>query len=229
MNLRKIKYNIKSMVFKLLGKNSYSRVQLNDWLEKIEIKTDKALEIGASFNPVIKKVKSWKVKQYKTLDDNLENPCNPDFNLDLNLLYFSDKYGWISKKKEDNPMIKKVLNYHPNIIFCLEVMEYIYKPDTVLKFFYDILASDGSLYISFYAIYPVHEPHKHYSLRYTKWGIINLLKEAGFSKWEIVPRKATKGIEELNSFYKKEKMWALKNSRLPYDIGYFVKTFKNQQ
>jgi len=226
MNLKRIKHNLGSIVYKLLGKISYSRIQLNDWLKNIDIKANKVLEVGASFNPVIKKVKSWEVKQYRTLDNNLENSCNLDFLLDLNSLHFSDRYGWISKKKSDVQVIKKVLGYQPNIIFCLEVMEYIYKPDTVLKFFHDILAPGGSLYISFHTIYSVHEPYKHDSLRYTKWGIINLLKEAGFPKWEITPRKATKGLKELKGFYKKEKMWTLKNSPLPYDIGYFVKVFK---
>ena len=102
-------------------------------------------------------------------------------------------------------------------------MEYIYKPDMVLKFFHDVLAPGGILYISFHTIYPVHQPYKYDSLRYTKWGIINLLKDAGFSKWEITTRVATQGLKELKTFYKKEKMFALKKSNLPYDIGYFVK------
>jgi len=213
-------------IYKLLGKTSYSRVQLNNWLKKIEVKTNKVLEVGANLNPVIKKVKSWKVNQYKTLDNNLQTPCSPDFNLDLNLLYFSDKYGWLSKRKTDIKAIKRVVDFSPNIIFCLEVMEYIYKPETVLKFFYDILAPGGILYISFHTIYPVHEPYKYDSLRYTKWGIIHLLEEAGLSKWEITPRTATKGSEELKKFYKKEKMFVLKKSPLPLDIGYFVKAYK---
>lgn len=214
MNFRLIKYNLKLAVYKLLGITSYSRVQLNDWLKKIEIKADRILEVGAGFNPIIKKVKVWKVKEYKTLDNNLENPCNPDFNLDLNRFSYKD------------PVAKQVFKYKPNVIFCVEVMEYIYKPDKVLKFFYDILSSKGILYISFHTIYPVHQPYKYDSLRYTKWGIINLLKDAGFSKWEITARVATKGLKELKAFYKKEKMSSLKNSNLPFDIGYFVKATK---
>jgi len=93
MNLRLIKYKIKSTLYGILGKTSYSRIQLNNWLKKIEVKKDRILEVGASLNPVIKKVKSWQVVEYKTLDNNLEL-YNPDFDLDLNQLYFSDKYGW---------------------------------------------------------------------------------------------------------------------------------------
>ena len=211
MNLRRVKYYIRSMIYKLLGKTSYSRIQLNNWLKNIKVKTDRVLEVGASFNPVVKKVKNWQVKNYKTLDNSLENPCNPDFNLDLNHLSYKDS------------VVKKVFDYNPNIIFCLEVMEYIYKPDTVLRFFHDILTPGGNLYISFHTIYPVHQPYKYDSLRYTKWGIINLLKEAGFSKWEIRSRVATKGLKELKSFYKKEKMHTLKKSNLLYDIGYLIK------
>ncbi len=227
MKLQIIKTYLKYKVFNLLGKTSLSRIQLNKWLKSVDIETDKVLEVGSSFNPIISKVSGWKVNKYKTLDNNLEKDCNPDFNLDLNCLRFSDKYGWISKRKKDNRTIKKIFNYQPNIIFCLEVMEYIYKPDTVLRLFYDILDKKGILYISFHTNYPVHNPYEHDSLRYTKWGIINLLKEAGFPKWEITPRKATKGLKELKSFYKKEKMWVLKNNDLVVDIGYLVKAYKN--
>jgi len=232
MNSRLIKYRLKQVLYKLLGKTSYSRIQLNDWLKNIDVNKNGVLEVGAGSNPVIKKVKSFQVKQYKTLDNNFQIDCKPDFNLDLNQIRFSDKNGWISKAGPqttpdiNNKVIKKVFKYSPNIIFCLEVMEYIYKPETVLKFFYDILAPGGVLYISFHTIYPVHEPYEYDSLRYTKWGIIHLLEEVGFSKWEVTPRTATKGSEELKKFYKKEKMFALKNSELPYDIGYFVKAMK---
>jgi len=137
MNLNLIKYHLKQILYKLLGKTSFSRIQLNDWLKKIGVKADRVLEVGPSFNPVIKKVKKWQVKTYKTLDNNLENSCNPDFNLDLNHIDYKGS------------IVKKVFKYKPKVIFCLEVMEYVYKPDAVLKFFYDILAPEGNLYISF--------------------------------------------------------------------------------
>lgn len=214
MTLQYLKTQLKNKLFPFIKRTSQTRVQLNKWLKTIVVEADKVLEVGAGFNPIIKKVKVWKVKKYKTLDNNLENPCNPDFNLDLNRFSYKD------------PVAKQVFKYKPNIIFCIEVMEYIYKPDKVLKFFYDILSSKGILYISFHTIYPVHQPYKYDSLRYTKWGIINLLKDAGFSKWEITARVATKGLKELKAFYKKEKMSSLKNSNLPFDIGYFVKATK---
>lgn len=210
MNLKLIKFNLKRKVYDWLGKTSLSRVQLNQWLKKIDIKTNRVLEVGASFNPVVKKVKSWKVKEYKTLDNNLERDCSPDFDVDLNHL------------EKDKKTVKNVARYSPNIIFCLEVMEYIYKPYEVLRFFNNILADGGILYISFHKIYPVHEPYKYDSLRYTKYGIINLLKDAGFTDWKITPRITTKGRESLASFYKQEKMHVLKKSNLPQDIGYLI-------
>ncbi len=226
MKFQIIKTHLKNKIFNLIGKTSLSRIQLNRWLKSVDIKTDKVLEVGPSFNPVINKVRSWKVNRYKTLDNNLEADCNPNFSLDLNHIRFSDKYGWIGKRKKDNRVIKEVFKFSPNIIFCLEVMEYIYKPNEVLAFFHDFLSKDGTLYISFHSIYPVHEPYKYDSLRYTKWGVINLLKDSGFSKWEIEPRTVTVGKSELLSFYKKEKMRALKNSDLIIETGYLVKAEK---
>ena len=214
MNFQIYKTILKNKVFDLIGKTSLPRTQLNQWLRTINIKADRVLEVGAGSNPVINKVKSWNVGNYKTFDNNLQGDCNPDFRIDLNHL------------ENKGTTIKNVIKYSPNIIFCLEVMEYIYKPYSVLRFFHDALAKNGVLYISFHTIYPVHEPYKYDSLRYTKWGIINLLKDAGFKKWKIASRDATEGKDSLVSFYKKEKMWALKKSDLITDTGYLVKAFK---
>lgn len=219
MTHHKLIQKFKLFIVHLFKGSSYTRVQLNDWLKSISISSKRVLEVGASLNPVIKKVNKWDVKEYKTLDNNIEVDCKPDFFVDLNLLHFSDKNGW-------GRSVQKVLQYKPNVLFCLEVMEYIYKPETVLKFFYEVLAPKGTLYISFHSIYPIHQPYKFDSLRYTKWGIVHLLEEVGFTKWEITPRIATKGRDALNAFYKAEKMHGLRNSNEQFNIGYFIKAIK---
>ncbi|MEI6775113.1 MAG: hypothetical protein WCL18_10510 [bacterium] len=174
----------------------------------------------------MKKVTSWNVKEYKTLDNNLESKVKPDFRIDLNLLRWSDRHGWTTKNEGETKDIKEVIKYKPNVLFCLEVMEYIYKPDTALKFFYDILSPKGVLYISFHSIYPIHQPYKFDSLRYTKWGITHLLEEVGFSRWDITSRKATEGKDSLSAFYRKEKMKYLIHNKDLFDIGYFIKAIK---
>lgn len=214
MNTNLIRSSLKRKVYEILGKTSLTRNQLNKWLKLIDLKADRVLEVGANFNPVMKKLKSWNVNIYKTLDNNLQGNCKPDFNIDLNHL------------EKHEIQMQKVKKFSPEVIFCLEVMEYIYKPYEVLSFFHKILAKNGVIYITFHTIYAVHEPYKYDSLRYTKWGIINLLKDAGFSKWEITSRPTTMGKTDILSFYKKERMWALKNSDLITDTGYLVKAYK---
>lgn len=226
MVFRFIKYKVKKSIIGFIRKPSYSRIQLEEWLKSIDVNAERVLDVGTNFNPVADRVKNWRVNQYKILDNNLEGDCCPDFKLDLNRIYFSDKYGWRGKTNKETETLKTIFNFSPNIIFCIEVMEYIYRPETVLKFFYDVLEKNGVLYISFHTIYPVHEPYRYDSLRYTKWGIMHLLKEVNFSNWKIIPRKATRGINELTAFYKNEKMRTLKNNNLIFDTGYFVKAIK---
>jgi len=226
MKLKHIIRKLKTKLGILLRGTSYTRIQLNDWLKTISVDVDRVLEVGASLNPVITKVKSWKVTQYKTLDNNLEVECNPDFPLDLNLLVWSDKKGWMTKVKGKQTTLNKALRYKPQVLFCLEVMEYIYKPETVLKFFHDVLAPGGILYISFHTIYPIHKPKEYDSLRFTKWGIMRLLKDVGFTSLEITPRAATKGRDSLRNFFKNERMHALWSAKETFDIGSFVKATK---
>ncbi len=222
---RYLYHRIKIFFKHLLGRTSITRIQLNNWLSSISINTNKVLEIGAGKNPVIQRVNKWKTKEYKTLDNNQQGMCNPDFEIDLNSLMWSDTKGWVSKNHNYQRALKEVLKYKPNILFCLEVMEYLYKPETILKFFYDILLPKGILYISFHFIYPVHEPYEYDSLRYTEQGVINLLKEAGFKRIYITKRIATKGRESLKRFFYLERMHQSKSKKVDV-IGNFVKAIK---
>ena len=88
------------------------------------------------------------------------------------------------------------------------------------------LKEGGIAYISFPTIYPVHNPPSIDYLRYTKNGVEKLLKEGGFSTWEITPRIATNGVEALARFYSLEGMHPVKNDRVIFDIGYLCKVIK---
>ena len=114
-----------------------------------------------------------------------------------------------------------------NMIFCLEVMEYVWNPVLAIQNIYDLLENDGFAYISFPAIYPVHNPVEIDSLRYTKQVIERYLKMAGFDRWEIKAREATKGRDLLAMFYGEERMHPLRKSELPFNIGYLVKAYKS--
>lgn len=204
--------SLKRLAKKILGiSDSCFRTQLEDWLKTIDVKAKTVLDIGGGLKPVHSRTKSFEVKKYMVLDNNLEGNFHPDFYADLNNL--SEK------------ATKKLKGLSFEVIFCLEVMEYIYNPLSTLKFIYNLLEKSGVLYISFPSIYPPHEPIKNDYLRYTKQGIIMLLKKSGFSKIKVFPRVATHGKKDLKSFYKKEKMKGV-NKDVIFDIGYMVIAYK---
>jgi SAM-dependent methyltransferase len=189
---------------------SYYRDQLERWLETISISADNVLDIGGAANPVKNRVKSWDVKHYMIADNLLETPKDPSipvFEYDLNEEGIVDETDW-------------------DVIFCLEVFEYIYDPVTALDNIQTMLGSEGIAYISFPSIYPVHEPKENDYMRFTRHGIVRLLDTVGFSEWSILPRIATIGKEALGQFYSLEGMHPVKHDDVIYHIGYLVEACK---
>ena len=194
---------------------SIYREQLEAWLKSIDVKVDSVLDVGGGQLPVKDRVRSWKVKDYKILDNDAQ--YKPDFFFDLNQPFDC----W------------KDINKHYcasfDVIFCLEVMEYLWNPFEAHTTLYNLLKDGGVAYISYPTIYPLHNPPKIDYLRYTKNAIEKLLSEAGFSTWEITPRIATNGLEALHSFYVLEGMHPMKGTTEIFNIGYCVKAFKNEK
>jgi len=195
---------------------SYYRKQLEKWLSNQVVIADRVLDIGGSANPVTRRVAKWEVKDYKILDNGSEKDYHdkwskPNFFLDLN-------EAWGSKE-------------HPgkyDMIFCLEVFEYIFDPVRAINNISSCLKRDGVAYLSFPAIYPVHNPVEADCLRYTRRGVERLLKAGGFTRWDVTPRRATQGQEALKSFYYQEGMRAVKGNSVIYDIGYMVRAKKRR-
>ncbi len=212
MNVLYIKHELHYLMNKILGVNNSTRNQLEEWLSKIDIKDGRVLDVGVGFSPVKRRLRNFKPDDYKTLDNNSENEIKPDFVLDLNDL-------------ESKTTMKKIMDYRPTTIFCLEVMEYVYKPFDTLRFFNKSLSKNGVLYISFHTFYPWHKPYKNDYMRYTKAGVIKLLEEAGFAKWEIKARTTTSGGKNLLNFFKKEGLIGFRD-KINLDMGYLVKAYK---
>lgn len=71
-----------------------------------------------------------------------------------------------------------------DIVFCTQVIEHITEPKAVIEEFYRVLKPDGFLILTGPFYWPLHEePFDFY--RFTKYGFEHLLKNAGFSTWEI--------------------------------------------
>lgn len=187
--------------------SSYYRIQLEDWLKTLDIKSTRVLDVGGSQNPVKGRTKSWKVGDYKILD--LEAPHegeSPDIILDLN-------HRYAPKELMEKPVF--------NMLFCLEVMEYIYDPIGALRNLYWLSMPGATLYISFPFVYPIHEPKESDMMRYTRYGAMRVLKESGWETQEVVPRLSTHG--NLEKYYVHEKMRMSRTYSGHQEIGYLIK------
>ena len=191
---------------------SFYRDQLEAYLSKLDIKADRVLDVGGASNPVKSRVKSWEVKEYDILDNGLEEGKS-DIKYDLN----KD----IIKHWEDTG-----IQQH-DIVFCLEVMEYIYDPMIAIKNLHWLTKKGGTLYITFPTLYPVHNPYNNDYLRYTKFGAIKLLEEAGFKIEEIVPRTMkAPDIYNTSCIAEGYKTRGASSSGTLFDAGYIIKCTK---
>jgi SAM-dependent methyltransferase len=144
-------------------------------LAKLEVKANSVLDVGGGSNPVKGRVKSWEVGHYEIFDSNLEESNEKiDFVFDI------------------NDRILKTGPYNDadlfDVVFCLEVFDYVYNPVTAMKNLYDLTKTNGTLIITFPFVYPNHNPVQHDFLRYTKQGAIELLGRAGFTINKVTPR-----------------------------------------
>ena len=181
---------------------SLYRNALETWVGNIKVKADRVLDVGGGQLPISKRVKSWDVKEYLIADNDAQ--YKPDIFMDLNHKSDVGKF---------------------DVVFCLEVMEYIWNPVVAHKNLGDMVEDGGVAYISYPTIYPLHNPIGIDYLRYSK-NVIEKYLGMNFKTWEITPRIATDGLGPLRDFYSYEGMRAMKNTSDVFDIGYMAKVIK---
>lgn len=189
---------------------SFTRIQLEDYLSKLDVKAEAVLDVGGSQKPVKKRVASWDVKEYQIMD--LEVPHEgetPDIILDLDN---------IEAKAEG--VIGKF-----DMLFCLEVFEYVTNPNLVARRLAAFLKQGGIAYISFTFIYPHHNPVGKDYLRYTRWGAEKILQDAGFELVECTPRIAREPLI-LYDWFDAEGLKMSKDYRGHNEVGYIYKVKK---
>jgi SAM-dependent methyltransferase len=123
------------------------RDALESYLKRLDIKADSVYDVGGKELPINGRVKSWDVKECDILD-------LPEF--DLNKPFILNEQS-------------------RQVVFCLEVMEYINNPVTAMINLGRLLVDGGTLYITFPFIYPTHNPVSNDYARYTYMGAIKLL------------------------------------------------------
>ena len=151
----------------------------------MDIKADIVFDVGGLAKPVKDRVKSWDVKDYRILD-------LPEYDL--------------MQTENDNGDELTERNYfgeRADIVFCLEVMEYILWPNIAVNHLGWLIKQNGFLYISFPFVYCIHQPIESDFLRYTPNGAEKLLKNAGF---EILEHNLRYGNSLLTSFYVQDRM-----------------------
>ena len=162
---------------------SWYREQLEQWLSELDVSANTVLDIGGAQGHVDRRVKNWNVKNYEVLD-------LPECDI---AAYGIKKNEWIVERKDT-----------ADIIFCLEVFEYLINPTLAIENISYMLKQGGKAYITFAFIYPHHNELEFDSLRYTESGIKRFADEAGLKITNIWYRTDKSGL--LNAFYNADGM-----------------------
>jgi len=186
--------------------SSIYREQLEEWLGGVRIPAmSNVLDIGGSQLPVKDRLRHKGDGSSFTILD-LEVPHKgqkPDIFYNINKYYSFD---------HNNPYDSY------DIVFCLEVMEYIWNPVQALQNVRMFTNKGGILYITFPFVYPQHNPKGEDCLRYTYWGTKKLLEANDFRIEEVIPRTA----QGLHEFYKSQRMRPADDVN-HNDVGYIIK------
>lgn len=177
--------------------SSSFRLELDRFLMNLDVKAERVLDIGGSQLPVKGRTKSWDVKEYLIADlpePHIGSP-KPDIELDLNTQLVSG-----IPVKQWNTF---------DIVFCLEVFDYIYDPVVALNIISLCLKHKGIAWVSFPSVYPLHQPVEDDALRYMPGGIKKLAKAVGLEVVQMIPRRTE--TDALYQAFRAERMRAAKH------------------
>lgn len=189
--------------------SSSYRLELDKWLSNLDVKADSVLDIGGSQLPVKGRTKSWDVKEYLIADlpePHVGSP-RPDLELDLN---------------EDGLTLTAFFKAPYDLIFCLEVFDYIYDPMTAFRNIAGLLCEGGTAWVTFPSFYPLHQPIEDDALRYMPAGIVKLAEAAGLSVESMIKRRPE--TDMLVQTWRTERMRAAKHE--DHEFTGFICEFK---
>ena len=184
---------------------SVYKQQLKTWVSTLDVYADTVLDIGGSQDPIKGRTKSWHVKEYLIADlpePHIDSP-KPDIELDLN-------------HNADDLIIHREVD----LIFCLEVFDYIYDPMSAFGNLAKLLKVGGEAWVSLPFVYPHHQPIEDEGLRYTEPAIRRYGDKFAMPVQEIIYRRPRS--HKLLEFYAEDGFRAAKN----YDhniVGYIVR------
>lgn len=154
---------------------SWYKQQLKDWVAQLDVKADRVIDIGGSQDPIKGRTRSWEVDKYLIAD--LPDPHVKNQSADIILN--------IDHKDAPTHQIDKC-----DMLFCLEVFDYIRDPMSAFANISDLLHPDGTAYITFPAFYPLHNPVEDEGLRYTEPALRYYGDIFGIPMTDMIYRKA---------------------------------------
>lgn len=186
------------------------RNQLEAYLKTLHIDAKAVLDVGGGANPVNERISDFKCGIYDILDLKIEPQKRiPEWNYDLNL-----------------PLPENQIEPY-DVVFCLEVMEYIHNPHQAMVNLNNLLKPSGALFITFPFFYPLHQPSSNDFLRYTRISAVWYIQNAGFKITKIIPRTMTEqGFALYQTIIGYEKMHALKNWSHHNELGVIIEATK---
>jgi len=187
--------------------SSYYKQQLNDFVANQEVEANLLYDIGGSQSPIKGRTKSWDVKEYKIVDLAVPHVVTelPDIIQDMN-------EPWNPTKKAD-------------LIYCLGVSDYIINPNIFMDNIRNALSDDGTAWVEFPFVYPIHEPIYDEGCRYSEGCIRRLAKQAKLEIKEIIYKRPNPNNPYLLNFYSADGMRAAKG--IDHNItGYIVRMTK---
>ena len=204
--------------------SSSYRNSLNQWLSQLDVVGNRVLDCGGSQLPVKSRTKSWDVNEYLIADlpePHVGSP-KPDIELDIEKSNAFAPYTDIGDGEiiHDNPHYEWA-----DLIFCLEVFDYILEPVKAMKNLASYLKPGGILWATYPFAYPTHNPIEFDMLRYTEFAVRRLAKESELKIEQIIPRRPeTDAVEQL---WRRERMRAAKG--YDHDVtGWIVRMSKNE-
>lgn len=109
-----------------------------------------------------------------------------------------------------------------DVVFAIEVMEYMYDPRQAAKNLFELLIPGGILYCSTHFLFPNHGGGTDI-LRITREGINVLFTSVGFEILEVVPRRAVEAYQPMLLEWQNHES---KIAKHPDEIGHFFKAKK---
>lgn len=183
---------------------SFYKSQLNDWKKTLDVKAHTVFDIGGAQDPMKGMTNTWEVEDYKIIDLAVPHveKVRPDIEHDMNK-------PWVGNSKAD-------------LILCLGVSDYIINPNIFMDNIAKMLADDGTAWVEFPFVYPIHNPKDDEGCRYSEGCIRRLAKQANLNIEEIIYKRPKPDNPYLLKFYNYDGMRAARD--VDHNVtGYIVR------